>query len=264
MDISIVILNYKSEQHLICCLESLSKNLLNVSHEIIIVNNDANKIAAVLATENITLFENNINEGFAKACNKGAALAKGKILFFLNPDTKIIAGDFSDLISAFANLKIGIVSPQLLLPNGKIQPWSAGHEIHLWEIFCNHLGFVRSKKFWKNKIDSNPAWTSGGALAISKSLFEKINGFDENFFMYFEDVDICKRVRQEGLQVTLLPTIKILHLGGQSSTSKVEQKKYYYASQDYYFKKHFGIFSTFTLKALRKIVLFFKKNVTKF
>jgi hypothetical protein len=259
MDISVIILNYKSEQHLANCVQSLQKYLSAISHEIIIVNNDPILITRVLPNEHLQILNNPSNEGFAKACNKGATLAQGDLLFFLNPDTEIISGKIIDLITAFQDPSVGIVSPQLITTDGTIQPWSAGYKINLLEIILNNLGVVRSKKFWSTNNLSEPDWTSGAALIIKSTLFKKLNGFDEHFFMYFEDVDLCKRVREQLLHVVIMPTIKILHLSGQSSSSSNQQKKYYYASQDYYFKKHFGSFSLFFLSSLRGLFLFFKR-----
>jgi len=259
MDISIIILNYKSEHYLGRCIESLQKYLSAVSHEIIIVNNDTEPITSVLPTENLQIINNPVNEGFAKACNKGAEVSQGKILFFLNPDTEILSGNFADLIAAFNDSFVGIVSPQLITTTGAVQSWSAGYKINLLEVILNNLGFIRSKKLWKNNPAATPDWTSGAALAISSALFKKIGGFDENFFMYFEDVDLCKRVQEESLRISILPTFKVLHLSGQSSTNSNQQKKHYYTSQDYYFKKHFGLFSRSILRLLRDLVLLLKR-----
>jgi len=258
MDISIIILNYKSERHLGRCIESLQKYLSVISHEIIIVNNDAEPLTSTLPLENLQIINNPINEGFAKACNRGAKISQGKILFFLNPDTEILSGNFTDLVAAFNDSSVGIVSPQLINTAGAVQPWSAGYKINLSEVILNNLGFIRSKKLWKNNLATAPDWISGAALAINSELFKKINGFDENFFMYFEDVDLCKRVKEESLSVSILPTLKVLHLSGQSSSSLNQQKKYYYASQDYYFKKHFGLLSLNILRVLRKLMLLLK------
>ena len=259
MDISIVILNYKSERHLPRCIESLQAHLFDASYEILIINNDSEPIKSISPSVNLRIIENETNDGFAKACNKVAAIAQGKILFFLNPDTEIVSGNIMDLMKSLRDSSTGVVSPQLVTPSGEVQLWSAGYEITLWEVLCNNFGFIRSKNLWKENNLPQPDWTSGAALAISQELFQKIAGFDENFFMYFEDVDLCKRVRQEGLKILILPSVQVLHLGGQSSPDSSRQKKHYYASQDYYFKKHCGFFSLFFLKTLRNVALFLKK-----
>jgi len=77
--------------------------------------------------------------------------------------------------------------------------------------------------------------------------------------MYFEDVDLCKRARDLGKKILILPEMRILHFGGQSSACTKQQKRQYYASQDYYFKKYFGKVNLFLLKLFRNFALFFKK-----
>lgn len=260
MDISIIIPNYQSEHYLARCLASLQKHLMLVSHEIIIINNDPEPITIIAPTENIHILNAEKNNGFAGACNAAASTALGSVLFFLNPDTEIISGNLAELLTSLQDPTVGIVSPQLLTTSQDVQPWSAGYEITLQELLRNKFGLVRSKKLWEKNIQTQPDWTSGAALAIKRELFDKLGGFDENFFMYFEDVDLCKRVKKEGLQIISLPTIQILHIGGQSASSTREQKKCYYDSQDYYFKKHFGTFQLYLLKILRVFFLLLKRT----
>ncbi|NTW26709.1 MAG: glycosyltransferase family 2 protein [Candidatus Moranbacteria bacterium] len=257
MDISIIILNYKSEHYLVRCLDSLRKHLTGLAYEIIVINNDESDLLSLCPANDLHIIHNQQNEGFAKACNKAANLAKGEILFFLNPDTEILLGNLVDLKNAFNDSSVGIVAPQLLISPTKIQPWNAGFKISLWEILANNLGYIHSKIFWSKGSDLTPDWVSGAALTIKKSLFENIQGFDENFFMYFEDVDLCKRVKEKSLTMVILPTVQVLHIGGQSASTTAEQKKQYYASQDYYFKKHFGQFQLFCLKLLRSLSMIF-------
>ncbi|KKP97329.1 MAG: Glycosyl transferase family 2 [Candidatus Moranbacteria bacterium GW2011_GWE1_36_7] len=260
MEISIIILNYKSEQYLSRCIESLQKSLTTVSYEILIINNDSSLITSIFPTENVRIIENRINEGFAKACNQAASTAKGNFLFFLNPDTEIITGNIMDLIVAMSDPFVGITAPHLITSSGKIQPWSTGYDITLWDIVKNNFGIIKSKRLWGQDSPVEVSWASGAAFIIKKSLFNELLGFDEKFFMYFEDVDLCKRVLEKKLKIISLPSVQVLHIGGQSSSNSNQQKKYYYQSQDYYFKKHFGTFSLFFLKLLRMPTLWFNKN----
>jgi hypothetical protein len=92
-------------------------------------------------------------------------------------------------------------------------------------------------------------------MFIRKELFEKLKGFDENFFMYFEDVDLCRRVRNLGYKILYYPEFIIKHFGGKSFDSKKEQQELYYKSQDYYFQKHFGKIKVNLLKLIRMIVI---------
>ena len=157
------------------------------------------------------IIENRINEGFAKACNQAASTAKGNFLFFLNPDTEIITGNIMDLIVAMSDPFVGITAPHLITSSGKIQPWSTGYDITLWDIVKNNFGIIKSKRLWGQDSPVEVSWASGAAFIIKKSLFNELLGFDEKFFMYFEDVDLCKRVLEKKLKIISLPSVQVLH-----------------------------------------------------
>ncbi|NTV41378.1 MAG: hypothetical protein HGA61_03845, partial [Candidatus Moranbacteria bacterium] len=108
---------------------------------------------------------------------------------------------------------------------------------------------------------TNLDWVSGAAFLINADLFKEIGGFDENFFMYFEDVDLCLRLKRLGKKILLLSKSNVLHFGGRSSNNDLEKKRYYYESQDYYFKKHFGIFQAISIKFIRELFLKIKNGV---
>lgn len=259
MDVSFVIINYRSREFLGHCVESILKHAQSFSFEIIIVNNDEKPLEKILGSNNIKIIEHNINRGFAHASNFGANKAIGKILFFLNSDTEILNSNIQDILNAFNDPSVGAVAPKLVLSDGSPQPWSAGYEITILDILKNNFGCIKSKGVWLQEKTGTVDWASGAALAVSKEIFKKCGGFDENLFMYFEDVDLCKRIRNVGKKIIFLPHIKLLHIGGQSKSNIKEQKIQYYQSQDYYFKKHFGLFSVYIIKFLRRIALFFGK-----
>lgn len=248
--LSFIIVTYKSANHLERCLQSILNRIINISKEIIIVSND--DVFFNFSEAKIIKTEKNI--GFGGACNLGVKSASGEYLCFLNPDTEIISEDFIKIISEFKNnKKTGIIGPKLINENGEIQEWSAGKEVNLLDIIGNNLKYKRSKEIWESMKKTECAWVSGACLFIKKELFEKLNGFDENFFLYFEDIDLCKRARNLDHKVIYFPELIIKHFSGKSFDSKKEQKKYYYSSQDYYFQKHFGKITANLLKLIRSL-----------
>ena len=256
MEISVIIISYQSEKFLDVCLASLVKSLGNKEFEIIVVNNYIVSLQGHDFTRlhpNIHILDSATNNGFAKACNTGTKLAQGKYLLFLNPDTEILSSNIDELFSVLELGNVGISAPELVLPNGAPQPWSFGSSLTFLNLLRNNIGFSEHKK---KDVD----WVSGAALAIPKKIFSDHEGFDENFFMYFEDIDLCKRVKQSGYDILRLPKIFIRHIGGQSYQSALTQKKHYYRSQDYYFAKHFGVLISSTVKILRIIPAFFSKS----
>ena len=153
------------------------------------------------------------------------------------------------------NSKVSAIGARLVSKNGITQEWSAGVEITLWDIIRNNLGFPASKHYWESKHVISVDWVSGAALFLLRKTFTQIKGFDENFFLYFEDIDLCQRIHTQFPQKNILyyPHITVKHLSGQSSASQKQQKKYYYQSQDRYFAKHRPKWEGFCLKILRSL-----------
>ena len=260
MDISFIIVNYKSEQLLKNCLSSLNKSAPCEKWEVIVINNDPAPLSLDSANYELRVINQSKNIGFARACNAGAGYANGKILFFLNPDTEILTPNINSLIDAFANENIGIVAPRLVIPSGDTQMWSVGYETGVWDIIKNNLGLIASRKLWLPATKPFHAdWVSGGAFLMRKDFFLQLGGFDESFFMYFEDIDLCKRVRKNNKEILVLPQIVVQHLVSQSSQCLLQQKKQYYESQDHYFNKHAGYFEAAIIKTIRKFALLIKK-----
>lgn len=250
--ISFIIPAYKSEKHLEKCLRSLLEKTLAIQKEIIVVNNSGSSFNLENGIKTIS----SPNKGFGSACNLGVREASGNILCFINPDTEIISNDLNVIISEFKNnLAVGLIGPKLVEENNDIQEWSVGKEINLADIILNNLGWKRSKKIWESQEKTECAWVSGACLFIRKELFEKLNGFDEKFFLYFEDIDLCKRARNLKYKVLYYPEFVVKHFGGKSFDSIKEQKQYYYSSQDYYFQKHFGKISANLLRLMRRLIL---------
>jgi GT2 family glycosyltransferase len=260
MEISFIIVNYRSESFLKNCLASIRQQAAPLSCEIVIVNNDAVSLEQLADDYQAKLIRSKANVGFARACNLGAQSATGEILFFLNPDTELLTSNINELIQALRDTGIGIVAPLLTTPNGSLQPWSQGGEITPWKTIVNNLRGTKNNQPQTIKPFGATDWVSGAALAISKKTFFECGVFDEKFFMYFEDVDLCRRVRDMDKKILILSQIEVLHHGGKSIENITKQKEQYYASQDYYFKKHFGILSAFIAKLLRNIFLFFSVN----
>lgn len=238
--LSIVIVNYKSEQYLLRCLESLYEKKSNKPFEIIIINNDQqNDLQRIIEQyPTVTVIKNKKNSGFGAACNMGAKLAQGEIILFLNPDTQLLYDYTFDIADKFNQQKnLGVIGPRLVADNGKAQWWCAGKDISFWQIFKNKLGIIESKKIWESKDGVFADWVSGAALFVKKELFEAVDGFDEKMFMYFEDMDLCRRIRKLGRDVLFFPEISIRHSGGKSYEGVIRQKSHYFKSLLYYTKK---------------------------
>jgi N-acetylglucosaminyl-diphospho-decaprenol L-rhamnosyltransferase len=258
MMISFIIVNYQSQQFLRRCVKSIFKYAPLFPCEIIIANNDTLPLDDFSGSPIIKIINNQKNLGFAQACNKAVQQSKGNILFFLNPDTEMTASNTEELVKILDDETVGIVAPQLITFSGSAQPWGAGYEITPLSTVLNKFKSKKVSTFSTNNSTIEVDWVSGGALVIPKKLFNECRGFDEKFFLYFEDVDLCKQVRSLNKKIMLVPSIKILHFGGQSFADFKKQKEFYYQSQDYYFKKNFGLISAYFIWLLRKVFIFKK------
>ena len=265
IEISFIIVNYRSERYLKKCVASLFNKTKNISFEIIIVNNDKNNLKPFSAeikreteenAESLKIINAGKNLGFGRANNIGAKKAKGNFLCFLNPDALLISENIGEIIKEFKkNSEIGAIGPRLISEFNKTQWWCAGVEITLWDLIKNNLGIIKSRKIWESQVKKEADWVSGAALFVPRPLFLKLGGFDESFFMYFEDIDLCKRIKKLGKRVIYFPGVKVRHWGGKSRLNKSEQKKEYYKSQDYYFRKHCGKLISWLARILRKFAV---------
>ncbi|QQS15322.1 MAG: glycosyltransferase family 2 protein [Candidatus Moraniibacteriota bacterium] len=255
---SFIIVNYQSAALLPACFSSFQNITVPGKYECIVVNNDPREQPALLDLQkkfNFTLLPLDGNRGFGFATNRGAEHAHGSILVFLNPDARFLSGNFSDIENAFKrHPSLGIIGMKLFIEPEKPQPWSTGESISLLSIVRNHLALSVSTPLWNATKPQKVSWVSGAALAIPRTLFFRIHGFDERFFLYYEDVDLCARTKQLRKNILFMPRIRVLHRGGGSMEgAQALQKRAYFASQDRYFSLHRPYHEHLLLKWLRKL-----------
>lgn len=250
--ISFIIVNYRSRHLLAECLASISRGCA-VPHEVIIVNNDKNPLPqSVHGDDIVRVIESENNRGFGAGSNRGAASAQGTFLCFLNPDAHIVGENFSSLLSYFdEDGSVGIVGPRLVRQDGTVQPWSTGEDVTLWSTLWNKRAMWRSHMPWHSAENHPVAWVSGAAMVVRRTVFEALGGFDERFFLYFEDVDLCRRARAIGQKVLHIPLVHVIHRGGGSMENQSIQKQHYDTAQELYFEKHFGPMAKNFLRGIR-------------
>jgi len=228
IDLSIIIVNYRSWEVLAKCIESFNKYKPNVSYEIIVVDNDSqdgkfNDFKQQF--HKIRLIANKGNYGFSSGCNLGSDIATGEFLLFLNPDVTLTSSPSIDDMYSFAvaNPDVGITSCRTLYSNGKrereiafLSPWlTIGWLRSIYKLtFSSKI----AKKFPENKNIWYPEWVAGSVVLIQKDFFEEIGKWNENiFWMYSEDPDLCLRVTKKNKKIALLRNIELEHLHGGSS-----------------------------------------------
>lgn len=217
------------------CVASIFQYLKNLDFEIIIVNNDCIRVNC---SNEVAVINSGKNIGFGAACNLGAQKARGEVLLFLNPDTEILTEDLNKITDKFENdQKIGIIGPRLITSKGETQWWCAGREVTFKQLIKNNLGIIESKKIWESQKEISADWVSGTALFVRQEIFQRIGGFDENFFMYVEDLDLCRRIKKLGYNIKYYPEISVLHIGGKSRESLFKQKIQYFRAVILYLRK---------------------------
>lgn len=270
--VSLIIVNMNGKELTVQCLSSIERIRTEVPCELIIVDNgstDGSVECLRLNFQKHKIISLKNNYGFGYANNIGARIASGEYLLFLNNDT-IITDDFiTPLVRILENNpEIGIIGPKLLNIDRSFQ-LSFGDSpslINEWKTRRLQLKHLTPKNIIKNgnnlgvKVD----WISGAALMIRRSLFEKMNGFDERYFMYFEDSDLCLRAKKTGFSTYWFSEACLIHHKGKSYISKnIKVSEEYRKSQLYYYKKHTSWCETEILKLyliIKYLPLLFKKE----
>jgi len=227
--VSAIIVNYRSSEHAIACVRSLREQQ-NVNIEILVVDNasgDGSVDNIRLAYPDINLIENPHNDGFAKANNLAALQATGEFILAINPDIRLLETDgIARLVMhLLEHSEIGVVGPDLLESrrNKRVMP---------------KRFYPMQKKLRKTRGLSNLpgqfAWLLGACMLFRTEVYRQVGGFDNNFFLYGEDTDICLRLRQAGYIIAWLPDVKVDHWGGASESGsriydmRLRKKRGYY------------------------------------
>ncbi len=230
--VDVVIVTYNSAATIDCCLASLSSPLIN---QIIIVDNTAN------------------NRGFARAANLGAAKTTSPYILFLNPDAALTphaletATDYLE-----THLEVALAGFFLQDNTGHIELNSFGP--------LPTLANLLLRRFNKKSLPTEPTpvgWVSAAACLIRRPVFEQVNGFDPDFFMYWEDVDLGRRTQKTGYRVVLLPQAVAIHQRGASLSDQSQKTAWYDASADKYFQKHYATTICFLQRWLRRLYRLF-------
>ncbi len=266
--VSIIIVHYHADEEFFNCLSSIQKYKPKTDFEVIVVDNDEEiRIREELKKKFpwVKYIKSLGNNGFGSGNNLGVKHARGDYLFFLNPDTRVFSGTVDELLDFLKKEKgVGVVAPQLLHPDKTIFEQQGCLKLNVLRGIVV-LSFI-NKLFPKNPVSSaywQAGWDKnklkevdvvpGTAFMIVKKLYEEMQGFDENFFLYFEEFDLCKRIREKGYKLFITPRAKIIHLWGKGGTGETANINIIYKqSRIYYFKKHYGIFNALLVEAFAR------------
>jgi GT2 family glycosyltransferase len=253
MDISIIIVTWNSQDFIRNCLDSIFLLGDRVSREIIVVDNGSSDETAKIVREfypGVNLIENKGNLGYAKANNQGIEGAQGRYVLLLNPDTQLTENSLSSMYEFMErDPRAGALGPKLLNPDKSTQPSCREFPDFsnlIWEFTVLSRLFPDSKTFggWRmgyfafdrpREVDQ----PMGSCLMLRKGTLDEVGLFDEEFAMFFNDVDLCYRIKNAGWKIYFHPDAQVIHHKG-ASTRKVKRRMIWLSHLAFYkfFKKH--------------------------
>ncbi len=225
-DVAAVIVNYNTRDHLLRCVASLRADGVK---EIVVVDNSSvdGSAAALAAVDPAVFLPTGSNLGFGSAANVGAGATSGPLLLVMNPDAVVEAGAVGAMVEALdSDDGLAVVGPRVDNPDGTRYP--SARRFPELGVAVGHafVGLVRpDNRFTRRykmldvdrEVAANVDWVSGTCMLVRRSAFEAVGGFDADYFMYVEDVDLCWRLHRAGWQVGYEPKARVVHTVGASS-----------------------------------------------
>jgi len=258
-ELSIVFVNYNDRIHLEKSLASLQKNVQDIDYEVIVVDNNSSDGSLAFLRENfpsVRTMGNKENLGYARANNQGIRESKGEYVLLLNTDTIINPGALNLLLQEMKkDPGIGGIGPALLTDKNNYQV-SFGKKVNfISELFQKYFLNFYYKLILKNdKKNREVNWLSGACLLTKRNILKEVGLFDENFFLYFEDIDLCLRIKEKGWCLVYFPRAEVLHAGGGSTESfRLSSRFHYRKSQLYFYEKHNSKISLILLRIYLRI-----------
>lgn len=262
MKLSVVILNYNVRYFLELCLQSVQAALKDIPSEVIVVDNNSMDESCVMVKKlypNVILIENTNNIGFSKANNQALKVAKGELVCILNPDT-VVAEDTFHKILDFISKKtdLGVVGCKMINGSGHFLPESKRRIPTVKIAFQKIIGYT--KPYYASDISENTTSEvdvlTGAFMLMHRSLYNELNGFDEDFFMYGEDIDLCYRALKLGYKNYYFSDTTIIHFKGESTLKDKTYFKWFFGAMQLFHYKHFNqnIFCSLSIRLFTKLM----------
>lgn len=259
-DVSIVIVSWNTRTYLARCLAAIPRGAGDLALERIVVDNGSTDgTQAMLAEEfpNVRVVQSQENLGFGRANNVAARASRGRALLLLNSDCELLPGALPTMVGALdQDASLGGVLCRLLNPDGTLQPsvhrsfpspWSLVGELVFLSSLCYAVYRTPALHAWllyrtirAHQRAYDVAWGGAACMLVRRDVFEAVGGFDERYFMFCEDMDLCKRIRDAGYRLRYLPGASAIHHWGRSTAQRpADMLREAYRSRVYYFAKHF-------------------------
>lgn len=241
LDLIVQIVNYKTKKYLPNCIGGVMNDLkdFSISYKILILDNnsgdDLKDLESKYIEQEVEFYYSDKNLGFGGGHNFLAKRAESKYILILNPDIKFIGEKtISRLLSLIKNSKETAVVGPLLMNEGGVQHWDHGE----LKGFKSWIAMKTGSSYWKSRSEAGEvAWVSGAFFLILREVFYIVEGFDDKFFLYKEEEDLCLRIRKLGYKVIYSPLIKAFHYGSVVASKDI----YFDASDKYFYQKHISV-----------------------
>lgn len=275
-DVSVVIVSFNTRDLLRECLQTLERESIGVTYEVIVVDNASRDGSADMVEKEFSqakLIRSEVNLGFAAANNRGFALANGRYVVLLNSDAFLSPGALRKSVEKMeANPQIGLGGGRLISRDNTLQPSARMFPSILNDAlilsglstkYANSHFFGRPDRTWADP--NQPAqvdWVPGAYSIIRREVLEQINYFDESFFLYYEEVDLCRRIKQAGWEIWYWPDVIVVHIGGESSKTITHLSMSSAGSQLtlwrmrsalLYYRKHHGLSGAWLARKLESV-----------
>lgn len=250
MRVQFVVVAYRSAGEIAGCLDSIAADA-PAGSTVVVVDNASPDDSAAVASSHASrprIVSSPANLGFGGGCNLGATDSQAEALFFLNPDARLKPGATAILIAALQqDATLAVVAPRVVDPTGESRAASAGAEPSLRSTIGHFLGLGRIpglRRLFRpvyladGLAATRPDWVSGAAMLVRTSAFEQVGGFDGRIFMYMEDVDLCRRLREKGWAIGYEPGAVVEHVMGHSQSA--DQPGRWYSAYHAYVAEHRG------------------------
>ena len=250
--VTVVIVSFNTRDHLRACLDSV---LAEGPGGVVVVDNastDGTTDMVRLEYPGVALHANSTNLGYGSAANQAIAGSRGDYVLLLNCDTLLLPGTIAKLASHMdRHPEAGVVGPLLRHPDGSVDrsyfalpgtlSWLLENEPVVWLLRCLPVGRQRFLCLTAPTVDRVVPWVKGAALLLRRTAFEAVGGFDESYFMYFEEVDLCLRLHAIKKQVHFTPTATVIHIGGVSTSHRrTEMLVAHFRSSMRFYRRHYS------------------------
>lgn len=264
INVSVIIVSYNTRGLILKCIKSVKKFTKAVTYEVVVIDNAStdDSVDAIARLEKVKLIKNEDNKGFGAANNQGIEIANGEFVLLLNPDTELVEDSISKMVEWMrVHKEVGISSCQLINSDKTLQPTGGFFpnigRVILWSTFIDDLPFVGeifgsyhpNSNYYKKERSLD--WVTGAFFLMRREVIRDVKGFDEDFFLYVEEVDLCHGAKKKGWEVRYVPITSLIHHKGASGTTEGMITREFDGLKTFY-GKHYGVVE----QALLRLFLF--------